>query len=64
MQIFSEFYGEWNYQHRRWQSKSLEFAAAQFMIGQPVAHNALADALTTQQVLEVIATSPVLPWEA
>lgn len=59
MQLFAEYHGEWNFQHRHWQPKKLEFAAAQFMIGQPVAHDALADARTTHALLEKIAIQPV-----
>ncbi len=55
MKLFSEFNGEWNYQYQKWQSKSLAFAAASLQIEQPDAHDALADAKTTQALLEAIA---------
>jgi len=59
MQLFAEFYGEWNYVHQCWQSKSLAHAAAHLQVAQPDAHDALADAMTTQALLEAVASQPM-----
>jgi DNA polymerase III epsilon subunit-like protein len=58
MQLFAEFHGEWNYPRQHWQSKSLAYAAAYLQVPQPDAHDALADAQTTQALLEAIAAQP------
>ena len=59
MQLFAEFHGEWNYTHQRWQSKSLAYAAAFMHVSQADAHDALADARTTQALLEAVASQPM-----
>jgi DNA polymerase III epsilon subunit-like protein len=55
MQIFSEFHGEWDWAWQKFKPFKLTEAAEMFGIETPSAHNALADALTTYELVRGIA---------
>ena len=54
MELFAEYYGEWNRARRSYRWKSLEFAGRYFKLPEPNAHRAKEDALLSKLVFESI----------
>ncbi|MFC1936685.1 exonuclease domain-containing protein [Chloroflexota bacterium] len=55
MELFAQFYGEWNPRHRNYRWKSLEFAGKHLGLPEPNAHRAKADTILARLVLHKIA---------
>ena len=55
MQLYAQFYGEWNYSYHSYRWQKLENAGRQCRIKLPNAHRAQADALLARGVLRYVA---------
>lgn len=54
MLLYAEFWGDWNDYHGDWRWQKLQDAAERHAIDTGTAHNALADALTTLELVKVM----------
>ncbi len=52
MELFAQYYGDWNSRFKSFKWKSLQFAGKHFYIPEPNAHRAKDDALLTKLVFE------------
>jgi DNA polymerase-3 subunit epsilon len=57
MELFAQFFGQWDTQKNGYSWQKLEFAGRYFNIPDPNAHRAEADAILTRLVLEAMAAS-------
>lgn len=51
MELFAQFYGEWNHRHRSYRWQSLGFAGAHCGINQGSAHQAISDAEACRKIV-------------
>ena len=57
MELFAQFFGQWDREKNGYAWQKLEFAGRYFNIPEPNAHRAQADALLTKLVLEAMAAA-------
>jgi DNA polymerase-3 subunit epsilon len=57
MNLFAQYYGDWNPARRSYSWKSLDFAGKHFNLPEPNSHRARQDTLLSKLVLEAIANS-------
>ena len=60
MKLYAQYHGDWNPRHRSYRWQSLESAARRFGIDASGAHDALADARITRQVLLALAKADMM----